>query len=114
MMAVTIYHGTTTKAWGKRYRGFSWLYVTLSLEEAESFAVEAGAGTPIVVAADLHEVAMVSGLEWLPDEACVRSYELDPDTATWEDTARLCGMFQIGGRLERSVKPLFQIVRRLV
>ncbi len=96
-------------------QGMRSLCVTTDAKCAFRFGIDAAVSEdddegPLVVAADLKKIVTVRGVELLPDEPCIIGYNLSLDSATWEDTAKLCGMFQIYGPIEAEVKSLFQPV----
>lgn len=110
-----VFHGTTRALWRLVGRGKRSLYVTTNASAALEFGYHAAESEdddagPLVVAADLNGIATIRGIELLPDEACIVSHGRDVESATWADSAELCGMFQVYGPIEK-VKPLFRPVR---
>lgn len=100
-----VFHGTSRWSWEKTENSETNLYVSISREDAESYAERAAeydcedglTYQPILVFLELDRLP--SHFELLPDEATVQSFGL-PEPATWQDTMRASGSFVIYGHID--------------
>lgn len=108
-----LFHGTSRRAWRKRYPKPGVLYMVRDPQEALSYAfqtaeydeTEGHAPEPIVLSVQLDDL---KGLRRLPDDAAIRSGEL-PESATWKDTLRAVGSIAVFGPIDK-YKRFFHVI----
>ena len=108
-----LYHGTSEQHWAKNDDGFTGLYVTDTLEVAQSYADEWKSyqgETPLVLAFELSALQGCAGLTFIPNWETVDQYRegfilptiqnKSADDLTWSDTLAINGTFCIEGFVE--------------